>query len=113
MTVTVLCMCVCVYVSYLHDNGWRNCVFHVMCIYTHAWDMIYLTAVEMFLPLPQHILHVLYINSAYPLSNMGVPPAIQTVKKDLRLCDWPLGFSESRKVLRGGVASGLKERLGA
>lgn len=102
-----------VYVSYLHDKRACNGMFHVMCIHPHAWDTISLAVVEMFLPLPQHILHVLYINSACPLSNMGVPTAIQTVKKDLTLCDWPLGFSESTKVLRGGVASGLKERLSA
>lgn len=102
-----------VYASYLHDNRSCSGMFHVMCIHPHAWDMISLAVVEMLLPLPQHVLHVLYINSAYPLSNMGVPTAIQTVKKDLTLCDWPLGFSESTKVLRGGVASGLKERLGA
>ena len=102
-----------VYVSYLRYKRSCNGMFHVMCIYLHAWDMISLAVVEMLLPLPQHILHVLYINSAYPLSNMGVPTAIHTVKKDLTLCDWALGFSESTKVLRGGVASGLKKRLGA
>lgn len=102
-----------VYVSYLHDNGSCNCMFRVMCIHTHAWDMISLTVVEMFLPLPQHILHALNINPAHSLSNMGVPTAIQTVNKDLTLCGWPLGLSESKKVLRGGVTSGLKERLGA
>lgn len=63
-------------------------MFHVMCVHARVWGMF----------LCPNILDALHINSTNPPSNMGVPKAIQTVKKDFTLCGWPLGFGESRKI---------------